>query len=90
MSAVIVVSHDVSDFDAWKKGFDAHEGARHNAGITVKGLYRDISNPHSVTLIADVSNAEVARDMFNDPEFIATQQAAGVTSKPEVKFLQLA
>ena len=87
MSAVIVVLNKVADFDTWKKGYDGHASAREHAGIKVTGLYRDSSNPNQVTMIADVANAEVVRDMFNNLEFIAVPEAVGVTSKAEVKYL---
>jgi hypothetical protein len=50
-TVVIIISHEVSDFSAWKKRFDAGKGNREKAGLTERYVMRDVDKPNFVIVV---------------------------------------
>lgn len=90
MATTIINTHTVSSFAQWKQGFAAGEAMRAQAGITIKGVYQSVDNENEMTVIAEVSDVEVAKALFSSPEFKAAMEKSGVTSVPEIKILKSA
>jgi heme-degrading monooxygenase HmoA len=87
----VSIRHTIADYAKWHAGFDAHEAARRAAGATgVNQVYRDVENPNQITVMLEWDNAENARKFASDPALKEVMQAAGVTSAPEVYFLNRA
>ena len=85
------VRHTVADYAKWREGFDAHETTRRAAGATgVQQVYRDLENPGAITVIIEWDNAEKARQFAQDPALAEVMKNAGITSAPEVRFLNRA
>lgn len=85
------IRHTVADYATWRVGFDAGEAIRRAAGATgVSHVYRDVENPNQITAMSEWDNAENARKFVSDPVLKELMQAAGVTSAPEVHFLNRA
>jgi hypothetical protein len=40
METLLIISHEVKNFDTWKTAFEAGEPMRTQAGVKVKGVYR--------------------------------------------------
>ena len=83
----VIITHEVKDFAEWKKGFDADEPNRANAGIKTGSLYTAFENSNLVTVIFDAPNADVVNGMLRSPELQEAMKNAGVISAPEVKIL---
>jgi hypothetical protein len=83
----ILISHEVKDYDTWKKGFDSDEVNRKNAGMKVTGLYRALDKPNVVTLTVEAPSAEAANKFLTNPDLKAAMEKVGVISAPEVKLL---
>ena len=83
----VIASHEVSDFNNWKAGFDTNEAARNAAGARLSGLYTSVSDPNQVTLILEFEDLEGFHAFTGDPEFQSQLQKAGVVGKPEFKLL---
>jgi len=82
------VRHTVADYAKWREGFDANESFRRAAGATgVKQVYRDHENPNFVTAIMQWDNTDNARRFTQDPQLKQVMEKAGVTSAPEIRFL---
>jgi hypothetical protein len=82
------IRHTVADYATWRAGFDAFEAARRAAGATgVNQVYRDVENPSHITVLSEWDNAENARRFASDPALKEAMHAAGVTSAPEIHFL---
>lgn len=85
------VRHTVADYAKWRAVFDAGESMRRAGGSTgVFQIYRDLENPNQITVMAEWDNAENARKMASDPALKEAMAEGGVTSAPEVHFLNRA
>lgn len=81
------ISHEVKDFDAWLKVFDA-EGvvARSNDGLIDGVVARGIDDPNLVYLVFKITDLEKAKAALVKPERQKIMQEAGVVGKPEIFF----
>jgi heme-degrading monooxygenase HmoA len=87
----ILVRHTIADYATWLPVFDAHEALRRANGATGVGhVYRDEENPNQITTILEWDTAENARRFSKDPALKEAMHAAGVTSAPEIYFLNRA
>lgn len=83
----ILISHEVKDYSTWKKGFDADEVNRKNAGMKVTSLYRSVENPNIIVSTVEAPSAEVANKFLSNPELKGAMEKAGVISTPDIKIL---
>lgn len=88
MATTMIATHKVEDFAKWKQGFEAGEEMRSQVGITIKGIYQSVEDENTVTIISQVSNAEMAMALFESPEMKEAMQKGGVISKPELLILK--
>ena len=59
-----VVSHDVTDFDTWKRAFDGDSAARKGAGIVAAHVNRDAANPNQLSVYLAGNDAEARSFSF--------------------------
>ncbi len=83
----ILLSHEVKDYAAWKKGFDGDEANRKKAGLHIIAVYRGVENPNVITGLIEAPSAEVAHKFLDNPELKSAMEKAGVISQPEIKVL---
>jgi quinol monooxygenase YgiN len=88
--ATVVVTHEVKDYAAWKKGFDAHGAFRAKAGFKVTGVYCDVKNPNMVTVVGEFASAAAADAFLTSADLKETMAKVGVVGKPEIKVLTAA
>ena len=81
--AAVMVSHPVADFDTWKAGFDAHEGARREAGILGHHLNRSRDNPNLVAVYMVISDLDRAKSFASSADLKSAMEDLGVTGPPE-------
>lgn len=86
----LIVTHEVQNFNEWKKGFEANETARTQAGISFKNLFTAVDNKNLVTILMEAPSVEVVNGLMGNTEFQETMKKAGVIGKPEVKMLETA
>jgi heme-degrading monooxygenase HmoA len=78
----------VADYATFRSVFDANEALRRaNGAIGAVQVYQDLEHPNQVTTMVEWDSAENARKFASSPELKEAMQAAGVTSAPEVHFL---
>jgi hypothetical protein len=85
MSAVVFISHHVTDFDRWKKAFDQHGAAREKAGFKLAALGRDVTNPNLVHIAFYAPSLEAARAFATDPTVNASLDEGVVVGTPDVR-----
>jgi hypothetical protein len=68
-TAVIIVSHEVANFDEWKKRFDAGKDTRKKAGLTERYVMRDANKPNFVIVVLEADSVENAKKFVSDPGF---------------------
>ena len=87
----LMIRHTIADYATCRSVFDAHEAFRRANGATGVGqVYRDEGNPNQITTVLEWDNAENARRFSSSPALKEAMQAAGVTTAPEVHFLNRA
>ena len=87
----LMVRHTIADYVTFRSAFDGHESFRRANGATGVGqLYRDEGNPNQITAVVEWDNAENVCRFASSPSLKEAMQAAGVTSAPEVHFLNRA
>ena len=82
--ATVFVRHDVADFDTWKPGFDEHGAVRREYGLTDVGLYREVENGNSVTIVLTTDDVGRAREFIASDELREAMSRVGVVSQPDV------
>jgi hypothetical protein len=81
-----IVRHEVRDYAAWKRGFDAHADARARAGIIGHAVNRSVQNPNIVVVYLQAESLDPLRAFASSPEVKQVMQAAGVIGAPDITF----
>jgi heme-degrading monooxygenase HmoA len=79
--------HEVADYAAWKKVFDAAAGMRKAAGEIRFQLLRYDTDKNNVVHFSQWSSLDRARRFFESPEVAEIRRNAGVKA-PEFIYLQ--
>jgi len=79
-----VISHEVSDYDQWRKFFDSTETFRKSNGIIRSDIYRCPTNPHKIFVTQKFASVANAKAFLQLPELKENMQKAGVIGKPEI------
>jgi len=86
MANYLTVIHEIKDFTAWKKAYDADASKRAAAGLTEIHLMREHDNANLVALMFGVSDVARAKTFGASPELASTMKAAGVIGAPKIRF----
>ncbi len=81
---VLILTHEVKDFSAWKTFYDADKPNRDKAGLVQRYLIRDAQRPNVVTLVFEAPNADAARAFTANPVLKEVMQKAGVLPPPTI------
>ena len=84
--ATLFVRHQVADYDAWRRVFDAAKPQQEAAGVLAAAIYRSVDDPNELTVSHDFDSLEAARAWADSPELHAAMQSAGVLGAPTVWF----
>lgn len=84
----ILIRHRVADFSKWKPAYEAHLSARQEAGLREVHLLRNVDDPTEVILLLEAEDLQRAKDFTAAPDLRERMQAAGVTDKPDIYFLE--
>lgn len=82
-----ILTHDVEDYAAWRRVFDAGEALRAKHGVEIQGVHTAADNPNRVTVIAKLASPSSLQSFMSDPEAGATMSQAGVIGQPIVQML---
>jgi hypothetical protein len=80
---VLAVRHTVSDFDAWKNGFDAHETTRRQHRCSAHRVLRD---GNDLLVLMDFPSADDAASFAADPSLKDAMADSGVVGAPDISF----
>ncbi len=87
----IYVRHRVEDYARWREGYDNHAAARQAGGATDEAyVMRNVEDPNDITVILGWSDLDKARAFTQSASLKEAMQNAGVTSPPEIRFLEAA
>jgi hypothetical protein len=88
VAVAAVVTHEVSDYAAWKKAFDAHAPARKKGGIVASHINRSVENPNMISIYLAGTSANGLRDFLSSDDLKSTMQNAGVISAPQIALVK--
>ncbi|MDN3655730.1 antibiotic biosynthesis monooxygenase [Ferruginibacter paludis] len=86
MSYVLII-HEVSNYIAWKKIFDAAAGMRKEAGEIAYQVLRYENEPNKIVHFSAWSSIGNAKAFFESPRLVEIRKEAGVQS-PEFIYLE--
>ena len=82
----LTIHHKVTDYTAWRKGYDAHEQSRRSAGLTNGRVFRSAEDPNDVVVLQDVTDVAKARTWVGSEDLKAAMQKSGVIGSPTIRF----
>ena len=85
--ASMLVQHKVKDFAMWKKVYDSQAALRTSSGELSDQIYRDESNPNSLTVVFKWDSLANAQKFAHSPDLKAAMEKAGVVGPPNIQFL---
>ena len=85
--ASMLVQHKVKNFAAWKKVYDSVSELRASNGELSNQIFRDESDPNSLTVIFKWNSLGSAKKYAHSPELKAAMETAGVVGQPNIYFL---
>jgi len=83
----ILVSHRVSEFDAWKKVFDDDLPARKKAGCLGHHINRGADDPAWVHVYCPATDVDKVKAFIHSPEVADVMVNAGVVGPPSITFM---
>lgn len=79
-----VISHDVKDYNEWRKFFDSAVSFREKNGIIKSDVFRCPEHPNKVIVTQRYATVAEARAFLSRPEWKENMSKAGVIGKPDV------
>lgn len=76
------VSHEVDDYDHWKKIFDQDEHIRSKANLELRAISTNADNPLMVNILFATDDLERAKETINSEELKRRMKEAGVRTEP--------
>jgi hypothetical protein len=80
----LMVTHQVKDWDTWKKVFDSHKSARMDAGLIDRGVGYSVDDNHIVTLVFAVTDKKKAEGFLKSKDLKDKMAEGGVVGQPTV------
>ena len=77
---IMVVNHEVENYERWKGGFDQYPPSR--GGARFWHVNRNVDNPNNVTVICGWDTLDAAVAFRDDPELKNGMDRAGVIGSP--------
>ena len=78
------VRHEVADYGAWKKSYDAFAPTQKKLGVIYKAVYQSTDDPNDVTVIHDFHSLEKAKAFAASAELKAAMEKSGVKGAPQI------
>lgn len=83
----MLIQLKAKDFAEWKKVFDSVAGFRRSSGELSEQVFRDASDPNSVTTLTKWNSLESAQKFSRSPELKAAMEKIGLAGLPSAYFL---
>ena len=80
------IRHDVADYGAWRRAYDAFDPERRQMGVVGEAVYLSTEKDRDVTVFHDFENLEAAKAFIASQRLREVMGAAGVTSVPTIWF----
>lgn len=87
-TSAAVITHRVSNYEAWKAAFDGHEPARRAAGIVAHHINRGADDPNVVSVYLAATTPQQLAAFLGNADLKATMAKAGIEGAPTVTMLE--
>jgi quinol monooxygenase YgiN len=84
----VLIIHEVKDYEAWKKIFDAASAIRKDAGELSYQVLKSDSNANNIVHFSKWTSIANAKAFFESPKLVEIRKQAGVKA-PEFVYLEL-
>ena len=84
------VRHQVHDFSAWKRAYDAFDAERRSLGVRGDAVFRAAGIPNDVTAWHDFDTLEAAQSFAGSARLRQIMQDAGVAGDPQIWYAEQA
>jgi len=78
------VHHEVADYGAWRKTYNAFGPTQKKLGVIYEAVYQSTDDPNDVTVIHDFHSLEKAKAFAGSPELKAAMEKSGVKGQPQI------
>jgi hypothetical protein len=78
--------HQVTDYAAWRKVYDAFDAERRPMGVIGDAVYQSVNDPNDVTVWHDFKTVEQAKAFASWDKLKDTMKNAGVKGPPQIWF----
>jgi quinol monooxygenase YgiN len=83
----VLIIHEVADYAAWKKIFDAAAGIRRDAGERSYQVLKFQGDPNRIVHFSVWTSIDDAKRFFESPELVRIRAEAGVKA-PDFHYLE--
>jgi hypothetical protein len=80
----LFVRHEVSDYAAWRKAYDAFAPAQKANGVIADAVYQSADNPNDITVTHEFATLEAAQAFGRLEELRTAMRTGGVLGAPKV------
>jgi ABC-type sugar transport system substrate-binding protein len=78
------VRHEVADYGAWRKVYNAFAPTQKELGVIYQAVYQSTDDPNDVTVIHDFHTLEKAKAFAASAELKAAMEKAGVKGASQI------
>jgi hypothetical protein len=78
------VRHNVADYAAWRKAYDAFRPTQKQMGVTAQAVYQAMDNPNDVTVTHDFKTEAEARAFGASDKLKTAMKNSGVQGAPQI------
>ena len=82
------VGFKVSNYEQWKKEYDASIEQRKASGELSFKVFRNVDDPNTVTVLAVQDSAEKVQAFMDSPDLKSRMEAAGITEMGRMYLLE--
>ena len=83
----LLVRHQVEEYERWRRLYDEHGATRKAAGCKGTQVFRDAESPNEIAILLEWDDLAKARQFTESEDLKETMQRAGVSGRPEIRFL---
>ncbi|MDP9089239.1 MAG: cyclase [Pseudomonadota bacterium] len=80
------VHHEVADYSAWRKGYDAFQARARKMGVIAQAVYQGTDNSNDVIAYHDFASLDKAKTFAASAELKSAMKDSGVKGAPQVWF----
>ena len=84
----LFVRHDVNEYAAWRRAYDAFDAERQTMGVTGHAVFQAADNPNNITVTHDFGSLDAAQAFASSDRLREVMGEAGVAGEPQIWFTE--